>query len=56
MRKVTGLLAVESGIGKVAATYYCLLLEKATPANDIDTLSLSGRTDTDMGSSIDSRV
>jgi len=55
MRKVTGLIAVESGIGKVA-TYYCLLLEKATPANDIDTLSLSGRTDTDMGSSIDSRV
>jgi len=56
MRKVTGLIAVESGVGKVAATYYCLVLEKATPANDIDTLSLSGRTDTDMGSSIDSRL
>ena len=49
MRKVTGPIATESGVGKETATYYW-------PANDIDTLSLSRRTDTDMGSRIDSRV
>mmetsp|Transcript_11375 Transcript_11375/g.20536 ORF Transcript_11375/g.20536 Transcript_11375/m.20536 type:complete len:223 (-) Transcript_11375:248-916(-) len=40
--------------GKISSVYYCLVLEKRGPEDDIDTISLS--TFTDMESEIDSQV
>jgi hypothetical protein len=52
IRKMHGQIAIERGAREVAATYYCLVLERATSDDDIDTVSLSTQTDLDIDSEV----